>query len=143
MQWMTAHFVGEIRMAFDRPVDGIEMADAPAALAADVTTALEAAFPCGLEQTADSPAQFVLSPPPAHPNRPSHLYRRVQRCPNALGVRAHGALDSLTPVNRTCPSSTGDNPSRTVRAVTRGIFVCPAISSFGPSTPIQPPPRGA
>ena len=44
MRRMAAHFVGEIRMAFDRPVDGIATANAPAALAADATTALEAAF---------------------------------------------------------------------------------------------------
>ena len=48
---MTAHFVGEIRLAFNRPIDGIETANAPVALAADATTALEAAFRCGLEQT--------------------------------------------------------------------------------------------
>ena len=38
-------------MAFNRPIDGIETANAPVALAADATTALEAAFRCGLEQT--------------------------------------------------------------------------------------------
>ena len=32
MQWTTAPFVGEVRLAFDRPADGIETADAPAAL---------------------------------------------------------------------------------------------------------------
>ena len=51
MRCMTAHLVGEICLAFDRPIDGIETANAPAALAADATTALEAAFRCGLEQT--------------------------------------------------------------------------------------------
>ena len=45
-------------MAFDRQVDGKETANAPAALAADATTALEAAFRCGLEQT------FTPPPPP-------------------------------------------------------------------------------
>ena len=48
MWFMTAHFVGEIRLEFDRPIDGIETANAPAALAADATTALEVAFRRGL-----------------------------------------------------------------------------------------------
>ena len=60
MQGMTAHFVGGFCLAFDRPVDG-ETANAPAALAADATTALEAAFRCGLEQTFNPP-------PPPPPN---------------------------------------------------------------------------
>ena len=47
---MTTHFVGEIRLSFDRLVDGTATATAPAALAADATTALEAAFRCGLAQ---------------------------------------------------------------------------------------------
>ena len=51
MQLIVTHFVGEICLAFDRPIDGIETANAPMALAADATTALEAAFRCGLEQT--------------------------------------------------------------------------------------------
>ena len=42
--------MGEIRLAFDRPVDGMETANAPAAHA-DETTALEAVFHRGLAQT--------------------------------------------------------------------------------------------
>ena len=60
MLFMTAHFVGEIRLAFDRPIDGIETANAPAALAADATTALEVAFRHGLAQTFTPPPIFPL-----------------------------------------------------------------------------------
>ena len=58
MQRMTAHFVGGFCLAFDSPIDGIATANAPAALAADATTALEAAFRCGLEQT--PPPHFLI-----------------------------------------------------------------------------------
>ena len=61
MRWMTAHFVGEIRLALDRPVDGIETANAPAVLAADATTALEAAFHRGLAQTFPPPRFSLCS----------------------------------------------------------------------------------
>ena len=46
-------------MAFDRQVGGIETANAPAALAADATNALEAAFPCGIAQTF-TPRDFLI-----------------------------------------------------------------------------------
>ena len=55
MQRMTAHFVGEICLALDRPIDGIETANSPAARAAGATTALEAAFRCDLAQTFTPP----------------------------------------------------------------------------------------
>ena len=58
MRCMTAHFVGGFCLAFDRPIDGIATANATAALAADATTALEAAFRCGLEQTFTPPPIF-------------------------------------------------------------------------------------
>ena len=62
VQWhgMTTHFVGEIHLAFDRPVDGRATATAPAALAADATTALEAASHRGLAQTFTPPPRFSL-----------------------------------------------------------------------------------
>ena len=60
MQRMTAHFVGGFCLAFDRPIDGIATANAPAALAADATTALEVAFRCGLEQTFTPPPNFLI-----------------------------------------------------------------------------------
>ena len=60
MPFMTAYFVGEFHLAFDRPIDGIETANAPAALAADATTALEVAFHRGL-------AQMFPPPPPIFP----------------------------------------------------------------------------
>ena len=103
------------------------------------TTALEAAFRCGLEQLSDSPAQLVLSPPPAHPNRPSHLYRRVERGLFSHEARARRAPDSLTPANRASPSSTEDNPSRTVRDGARHIFACPGVSPPRSTAPIRTP----
>ncbi len=60
MQRMTAHFVGGFCLAFDRPIDGIATANAPAALAADATTAFEAAFHCGPEQTFTPPPPDFL-----------------------------------------------------------------------------------
>ena len=60
MQRMATHFVGEIRLSFNRLVDGIETATAPAALAADATTVLEAAFHRDL-------AQMFTPPPPIFP----------------------------------------------------------------------------
>ena len=73
MRWMVAHFVGGIYLAFDRPVAGIATATAPAALATDATTALEAAFRCGLAQMPpprDFPSALALEPHPAHTGRP-------------------------------------------------------------------------
>ena len=62
-------------MAFDRPVDGIETATAPAALAADARTAFETAFHRGLAQMFTPPppdfhSTLALSLPPAHTGRP-------------------------------------------------------------------------
>ncbi len=59
MMRMAAHFVGEIRMALDRPVDGIETATASAARAADATTALEPSCDRGIKER-----MFTPPPPP-------------------------------------------------------------------------------
>ena len=88
---MTAHFVEEIRLAFNRPVDGIETANAPAALAADATTALEAAFRCGLEQTSPPP-RFSDSDSSLGPSassrqvRPHPIAALSERAPEILRV---------------------------------------------------------
>ena len=60
MRCMTAHFVGEIRLVFDRPIDGIETANASAARAAGATPALEVAFRRGLAQMFSPPPRFSL-----------------------------------------------------------------------------------
>ena len=62
-------------LSFDRLVDGTATATAPAALAADATTALEAAFHRGLAQMftpppPDFPSALAPSLPPAHTGRP-------------------------------------------------------------------------
>ena len=110
-------------MAFDRPTDGIATATAPAALAAAATTALEAAFRCGIEQTftppppPDFPSALAPSPPPAHTGRPGRDPSPVlsEYAPEAFSVLegrlaagfARPALtrNSLQPCNATRPSA--------------------------------------
>ena len=76
-------------LSFDRLVDGTATATAPAALAADATTALEAAFRCGLAQ------MFTPPPPPpprfslcSSPLAPSGPYRKARPQPITVSLRA-------------------------------------------------------
>ena len=55
MQRMTARFVGDVHLAFDRPIDRVETTVAPAACIAATTALPSAAY---LEQT------FPPPPPP-------------------------------------------------------------------------------
>ena len=59
MRCMAAHFSGDICLALDRPIDGVEKLVAPAASVA-VTTGFEAAFHRGLTQT--PPPIFSFQP---------------------------------------------------------------------------------
>ena len=91
MPFMTAHFSGEIHLALDRPVDGIETANAAAALAAGATTALEVAFRRGLAQTF-TPPRFSLRSSARAPSgscrqaRFSPIAAPSERAPEATGV---------------------------------------------------------
>ena len=57
MLFMTAHFVGEIVLAFDRPIDGVETANAAAARV-DVVSASSSALRRELAQTFTPPPDF-------------------------------------------------------------------------------------
>ena len=82
-------------MSFDRLVNGIATATAPAALAADATTALEAAFRCGLAQippprTFKHPiallvAGLLLAAPPVAAQSPSNNANLSFPAPRAHG----------------------------------------------------------
>ena len=72
-------------LSFDRLVDGTATATAPAALAADATTALEAAFHRGLAQMFTPPPRFSLC---SSPLAPSGSYRKTRPQPITVCLRA-------------------------------------------------------
>ena len=112
MRWMTAHFSGEIHLALDRPVDGIETANAPAVLAADATTALEAAFHRGLAQT---------SPPPPPPPPP-----RFSLCSSSLA--ASGSYRQARSSLISAPSERASEAFRVLVERLPGGFARPALT---------------
>ena len=71
MQRMAAHFGGDICLAFDRPIDGVETAVAPAACIAATTAFPSAAY---LEQTF-TPPDFPSPLAPSSPPRPSRSFQ--------------------------------------------------------------------
>ena len=111
-------------LAFGSPAEGFKKPHAPAHHNV-VSTVLETAgqgepgtdFPFP-----DFPSHPVLAWQPAHPSRPAHLYRRVQRATHSPGVRGRRAPEYLTPVSRPGRPSARDYLNQTMRAVTRGIF---------------------